>query len=166
MTVVAAAFAAALAVAPSDRLAMADRLFNRGEYKTAQEEYLALRGEASIDAAELAYRLAATARALKDDAATRAAADAFLAANPAHRLADSVRLMKALSGTDDQRRAELKLLDRDDVAPSVRAEALVRLARLGGGADLYERALKLDPKGRFSSYARLMHAMRLHESES
>ena len=164
MTVLAAAFAAALAVTPSDRLAMADRLFNRGEYATAREEYLALRGEKSIDPAELLYRLAASARALKDDAATRAAADAFLSANPAHKLADSVRLMKAMAGTDDQRRAELPLLDRDDVSPAVRAEALVRLAQVGGDASLYVRALKLDPKGRFASYARLMHAKRLHES--
>ena len=164
MTLFAAAFAAALAVTPSDRLAMADRLFNRGEYATAREEYLALRGEKSIDAAELGYRLTASARAVKDDAATRAAADAFLAANPAHKLADSVRFMKAMAGTDAERRAELPLLDRDDVAPAVRAEALVRLAQLGGDASLYERAVKLDPTGRFSSYARLMHAMRLHES--
>ena len=164
MTVFAAVFAAALAVTPSDRLAMADRLFNRGEYAAAREEYLALRGEKSMDPAELLYRLAASARALKDDAATRAAADEFLSANPAHRLADSVRLMKAMAGTDAQRRAELPLLDRDDVAPAVRAEALVRLAQAGGDASLYVRALKLDPKGRFASYARLMHAKHLHES--
>ena len=37
--------------------------------------FLALRGEKSIDAAELAYRLTASARAVKDDAATRAAAE-------------------------------------------------------------------------------------------
>lgn len=164
MTVLAAAFAAALAVTPSDRLAMADRLFNRGEYATAREEYLALKGEKAVDAAELAYRLTASARALKDDAATRAAADEFLSANPAHRLADSVRLMKAMAGTDEQRKAELPLLDRDDVAPDVRAEALVRLAHLGGDPSLYARALKHDPKGRFASYARFMHAVRLHES--
>ena len=164
MTVFAAVFAAALAVTPSDMLAMADRLFNRGEYAAAREEYLALRGEKSMDPAELLYRLAASARALKDDAATRAAADEFLSANPAHRLADSVRLMKAMAGTDAQRRAELPLLDRDDVAPAVRAEALVRLAQAGGDASLYVRALKLDPKGRFASYARLMHAKHLHES--
>ena len=165
MTLLAAVFAASLAVTPADRLAMADRLFNRGDYATAREEYLALRGEKSIDAAELAYRLTASARAVKDDAATRAAADAFLAANPAHKLADSVRLMKAMSGTEAERRAELPLLDRDDVAPAVRAEALVRLAQITGDASLYARSLKLDPKGRFAAYARLMHAMRLHESK-
>ncbi len=163
--VLAAAFAAALAVTPSDRLAMADRLFNRGDFKTAREEYVALRGEKSIDAAELGYRLAASARALKDDAATRADAEAFLAANPGHKLADSVRLMKAMAGTDAERRAELPLLDRDDVAPAVRAEALVRLAQATGDAALYSRALRVDPKGRFASYARLMHAMQLHGSK-
>lgn len=160
-----AVLAVSLAVTPSDRLAMADRLFNRGEYAAAREEYLALRGEKSIDSAELAYRLTASARALKDDAATRAAAAAFLAANPAHKLADSVRLMKAMAGTEAERRAELPVLDRDDVAPVVRAEALVRLAQITGDAALYARAVKLDPKGRFAAYARLMHAMRLHESK-
>ena len=165
MTLAAAAFAAALAVTPSDRLAMADRLFNRGDYATAREEYLALRGEKSIDPAELGYRLVASARAVKDGPATRAAADEFLAANPAHKLADSVRLMKAMSGTDAERMAELPLLDRDDVAPQLRAEALVRLAQATGDASLYARSLKLDPKGRFASFARLRRAMLLHESK-
>ena len=165
MTLLSAVFAASLAVTPSDRLAMADRLFNRGEYATAREEYLALRGEKTIDASGLAYRLTASARAMKDDAAARAAADAFLSAYPAHKLADSVRLMKAMSGTEDQRRAELPLLDRDDVSPVVRAEALVRLGQITGDAALYARSLKLDPKGRFSAFARLKHAMALHESK-
>ncbi len=41
---------AAIAVLPADRLAMADRLFNRGEYAAAKEEYAALRGEKSVPA--------------------------------------------------------------------------------------------------------------------
>ena len=39
---------AALAVLPADRLVMADRLFNRGDYAAADVEYRALVGEASI----------------------------------------------------------------------------------------------------------------------
>ena len=46
----------ALAVAPSDRLAMADRLFNRGEYAAAQTEYAALAGEKEIAADVIAFR--------------------------------------------------------------------------------------------------------------
>ena len=160
----AGAFAAALAVAPADRLAMADRLFNRGEYAAARTEYLALRGEKSVDAAALGYRLAASAKAVGDGAAARAAAADFLAKYPAHERADAVRLIKALSGTEAERKAELPLLDRDDAPPEVRAEALVRLADLTGDAALYERGLKADPKGRFASYARLMRARSLHES--
>jgi len=160
----AGAFAAALAVAPADRLAMADRLFNRGEYAAARTEYLALRGEKAIDAAALGYRLAASAKAVGDGAAARAAATDFLAKYPAHERADAVRLIKALSGTEAERKAELPLLDRDDAPPEVRAEALVRLADLTGDAALYERGLKADPKGRFASYARLMRARSLHES--
>ena len=49
---------AAVSVLPADRLAMADRLFNRGEYAAAKEEYAALRGEKAVPADELLYRLA------------------------------------------------------------------------------------------------------------
>ena len=55
---------AAIAVLPADRLAMADRLFNRGEYAAAKEEYAALRGEKAVPADELLYRLAECDRAL------------------------------------------------------------------------------------------------------
>jgi hypothetical protein len=40
-----AALLSAIAVLPSDRMAMADRLFNRGEYVEARSEYAALEGE-------------------------------------------------------------------------------------------------------------------------
>ena len=39
-----AALALAIAVLPTDRLAMADRLFNRGRYADAETEYRALVG--------------------------------------------------------------------------------------------------------------------------
>ena len=56
--------AAALAVAPADRLALADRLFNRGAYADARAEYAALKGESSLAADDLLYRLAECDRAL------------------------------------------------------------------------------------------------------
>lgn len=156
--------AAALTVAPSDRMAMADRLFNRGEYAAARAEYLALKGEKSVDSASLGYRLASSAHAAGDKAAARAEAGEFLAKHPDHKQADAVRLMKAMNAESAERRAELVVLDRDGVQPSIRAEALVRLAEDTKDASLYERALKLDPKGRFASYSRLMYARSLHES--
>ena len=57
---------AALTVAPSDRLAMADRLFNRGDYASARREYLALKGEKGVDEADVLYRLAAASEGVKD----------------------------------------------------------------------------------------------------
>ena len=39
----------AVSVLPSDRLAMADRLFNRGQYADAEKEYRALSGEKGIE---------------------------------------------------------------------------------------------------------------------
>ena len=55
---------AAVTVLPADRLAMADRLFNRGEYAAARAEYAALSGEKSLSAEEVLYRLAECDRAL------------------------------------------------------------------------------------------------------
>ena len=71
MTLLAAIIAtASLAVTAHDKLAMADRLFNRGEAAAARSEYKALLGSKDIDASELAYRLVASASAAGDKAAT------------------------------------------------------------------------------------------------
>ena len=50
------AILAAIAVLPADRLAMADRLFNRGEYAAAKAEYAELSKDKSLSKAELVYR--------------------------------------------------------------------------------------------------------------
>ena len=155
---------AALTVAPSDRLAMADRLFNRGDYAAARREYAALKGEKGVDEADVLYRLAASSEGLKDPKGTVADADAFLAKFASHRLADRVRLMKALASEGEARKNELQLLDRDDADPSLRAEALFHLARMSNDAALYERCRKLDPKGRYAAYASFYHASAALES--
>ena len=155
---------AALTVAPSDRLAMADRLFNRGDYAAARREYAALKGEKGVDEADVLYRLAASSEGLKDTKGTVADADAFLAKFASHRLADRVRLMKALASEGEARKKELQLLDRDDAEPSLRAEALFHLARMGGDPSLYERCRKLDPRGRYAVYAAFYHASEALES--
>ena len=49
---------AAVTVLPSDRMAMADRLFNRGKYAEAQAEYRALQAEKDIARDEIVLRLA------------------------------------------------------------------------------------------------------------
>ena len=162
--IVFATMLAALTVAPSDRLAMADRLFNRGDYASARREYLALKGEKGVDEADVLYRLAAASEGMKDAKAVRADADAFLAKFAAHRLADRVRLMRALVCEGEERRKELRMLDRDDADPSLRAEALFHLAKMSNDASLYERCRKLDPKGRYAVYASFYHASAALES--
>ena len=165
MTVLAAIFAAAsLAVTAHDRLAMADRLFNRGEAAAARAEYKALLGAKDIDASELAYRLAASASAAGDKAATRSEGTAFLKTYPSSPHADKVRLLVALAGSDTERLSELKLLDRDDAPPAVRAEALYRMAEATGDVALFERSFKIDPSGRFAPYAKIAHATKLLEN--
>ena len=64
MTILSAVLLAAITVAPSDRLAMADRLFNRGRYADAEAEYRSLVGEKGIAEDELLFRLAECDRAL------------------------------------------------------------------------------------------------------
>ncbi len=144
---------AALAVLPSDRLAMADRLFNRGEYAAAKVEYSALRGEKSIAADELLYRLAECERALGARTAARSLYGEILERHPSSPRADRSRLMKALVGDEAGRREELKSLDSDRVEPPIRAAALYHLGVLTGDAECLARSLKLEPHGRYSTYA-------------
>ena len=156
------ALAAALSVADADRLAMADRLFNRGDVALARTEYLALRGSSEIDAAELGYRIVECANAVGDKEATRREGEAFVKSFPSSAHADRVRLLTAMAATDASKRLdELRLLDRDDVSGPVRAQALYRMAEATGETALYERSFKSDPGGRIAPYAKIAHATRL-----
>ena len=166
MTAFAGFLLAALAVLPSDRLAMADRLFNRGEYAEAKTEYAALRGEPSVAADELAYRLAECERALGNAAAAGRLYGELLAKFPESRHADRARLARALSSDDDvARRLDLKTLDSDRVDPSVRAVALYHLGVATSDSKLLERAVRTDPKGKLAPYARYRRAAILVESK-
>ena len=98
---------AAIAVIPADRLAMADRLFNRGEYAAARVEYAALSGEKSIPADEVIYRLAECDRALGKSAEARRGYGELLEKFPTSPRADRSRLMRALAGTPEERAADL-----------------------------------------------------------
>ena len=57
-------FAAALALAPADRLQMADRMFAKGLHAEAAREYAALKGEKTVSADDIAFRLAECDRLL------------------------------------------------------------------------------------------------------
>ena len=146
---------AALAVLPTDRLAMADRLFNKGDYAAAAVEYKALVGEKSIAADELAYRLAECARATgrADEAARHYAALVRDAPDSKH--AGAARLQLALAATGDERARALAALDTDRVAPSVRAAALYHLGAEKNDAEILRRCVQTEPKGRYAPYADL-----------
>ncbi len=153
-----AALLASIAVLPSDRMAMADRLFDRGSYAAAKAEYAALKGAAGIAEDELSYRLAECARALGDAASARTAYGDLLNRFPLSRHAPRARLMRALAGTEAERRAELKLLDSDAVPAAIRATALYHLGVLTNDADAFARCVKLDPAGPCAAYAKFRHA--------
>lgn len=146
---------AALAVLPADRLAMADRLFNKGDYATAAVEYKALVGEKSIAADELAYRLAECARAAgqADEAACHYAA--LVRDAPDSKYAGAARLQLALAATGEDRLRALAALDTDRVEPSVRAAALYHLGVEKNDAEILRRCVLAEPKGRYAPYADL-----------
>ena len=150
-----AVFFATLAVLPGDRLAMADRLFNKGDYRSAAVEYRALEGEKSIAADELAYRLAECARATGDAAGAAKRYAALVEAFPDSKHAASARLRLALAATGDERRRRLAALDTDRVPASVRAAALYHLGAEANDAELLARCARTDPKGRYATYADL-----------
>ena len=152
---ISAALMAVLAVAPSDRMAMADRLFNRGRYAEAQIEYAALVGEKAIQEDALLYRLAECERARGNSAAARQKYGELLTKYPASELAARARLYRALAGTPEEQEKELPLLDVDDVEASLRATALYHLGVARKAAKDLEKCLSLEPKGKYAPYAKL-----------
>ena len=152
------AFAALDAVTPGDRMAMADRLFDRGNFEKARVEYVALKGLDGVAEDELLYRLAECDRSLGDKESARAEYAELLKRFPVSRRAARARLMRSLCGSDEQKRAELRLLDSDSVEPSLRAVALYHLGVLEKDADMLGRCAKLDPKGRYAPYAKFHRA--------
>lgn len=149
---------AAVAVLPSDRMAMADRLFDRGEYASAQKEYVALKGASGIAADEILFRLAECSRLAGDGAKARSAYGELVDKYPLSRHADRSRLMMALETRGAERVSQLKLLDSDKVRPAVRASALYHIGIETDDKDALVRCIKLDPKGPYSLYAKFHHA--------
>ena len=144
---------AAITVLPADRLAMADRLFNRGEYAAARAEYAALDGEKSVPAEELLYRLAECDRAMGKSAEARREYGELIEKFPTSARADRARLMRALAGTPEERTSELKVLDSDRVAADIRAAALYYLGSAANDPETLARSVRLDPKGKYAPYA-------------
>lgn len=153
-----ALIAAAVTVLPSDRMAMADRLFDRGDYASARVEYRALQNIDGVPADEILYRLAECDRLAGDLPKARAAYGELIQKFPLSRHADRSRLMSALSCEGQERVSALKLLDSDKVRPAVRASALYHLGTATGDKDALARCIKLEPKGPYALYAKFHHA--------
>jgi len=165
LATVAAWSAMAIDVLPADRLAMADRLFNKGEYALAVSEYRALAGEPSVAADELLYRTAECERALgRTEPALRAYGE-LVRKFPLSRHAASSRLQLALSARGEDRLRKLSDLDSDRVEGGIRAVALYHLGVEKGDADALQRCVRCDPKGRYADYANLQAGTLLVEDK-
>lgn len=156
---------AALTVLPADRLAMADRLFNRGKYAEAKAEYTALSAEESIAKDELLYRAAECERALGGNDMAKRLYRELYERFPNSRHADHSRFMCAMGETGDERIRLLRLLDGDRVRKDVRATALYHLGVETGDAAILDRCVKIDPEGRYAVYATLKRATILTNSK-
>ena len=160
-----AGLALAIAVLPSDRLAMADRLFNRGRYADAEAEYRALVGVKSVAADELLFRLAECDRVLgRNDAARRGYAELFNR-HPDSPRASRARFMYAMGAKGAERSRLLSGLDSDRVPPDIRAAALYYLGSETSDVAALERCVSLDPKGQYAPYASLKIGTRLTSSD-
>ena len=156
---------AALAVLPSDRLAMADRLFNKGLHTEAAAEYEALKSEPSIAPDELLYRFAECDRAAgKNESACRRYAELY-EKHPDSRYAPRARFMHAMGMKDEERKRELAALDSDRVPADIRAAALYHLGVDNSDVAMLERCEKLDPAGKYATYASLRRGTLLSASK-
>lgn len=164
MTFALAILLSALAISNSDRMAMADRLFNRGDYAQAKKEYLALESEVGLDRAAILYRLVAAGKAMKEAAFVREKGAQFLQEFPGHEKENHVRFLRALMGTDEEKLHELKELDRDGVPNDIRAGALCIMGTQLNDESMLERSVKLDPSGSYTSYAKSTRATKLMKS--
>lgn len=165
MTISLAIIAASVAILPSDRMAMADRLFDRGLHAEARNEYIALKGTPGVPEDELLYRIAEATRASGDAKGARSAYGELLSKFPASRHANRARLMRAVAGTEAEQKAELPALDTDGVPNDIRAAALYHLGSLTADAGMLLRCARTEPKGPYAVAARFRRAAVLAESK-
>ncbi len=150
---------------PADRLAMADRLFNRGRYDEAAAEYRLLEKEPSVAADAVQFRLAECDRAAGRAAAAQSRFGELVRLYPDSEFADSARLQLALASSGAERQRQLAALDSDRVRNSVRAAALYQLGRELRDADRLARAIAADPDGPYADYAKLQRGTLLAEAK-
>lgn len=157
-----------VAIQPADRLRMADRLFNKGEYRDAKAEYNALRqlrDKKGVADDELLFRLAETDRLLGDMKSSAREYQLLVEKFPNSKYVHRSRLVRALEITDKEAKInELKLLDKPGVDNGTRATALYHIGILTKDAGLLKRAIELDPKGKYADHAAFQRAAILSES--
>ena len=146
---------AALAVLPSDRLQMADRLFNRGNYAAALAEYQSLSGNPEIGADELVFRIAECNRAVGKSADAMNGYAELVRRFPDSQYAAQARFLCAMGAESKDRVKLLAALDSDRVDKATRAAALYHLGIETKSAEALEKCVSVDPKGKYSEFAML-----------
>ena len=158
--IVSSILAAAVAVLPSDRMAMADRLLDKGDYARAKTEYVAVKGAAGIPEDEIIYRLAECDRLSGDSKEARRLYGELLNKYPLSRHAHRSQLMKALLSDGDEKINALRILDSDRVEPAIRARALYNIGITLNDRNALKRCVEVEPNGPYFYYAKF-HASSL-----
>ena len=155
----------AISVLPSDRMAMADRLFSKGQYADAAAEYRTLVGQEGVKTDEIRFRLAECDRATGRNEAAHAGYREVFAKHPDSQYAAQARFLYAMGSAAEERRKMLAELDSDRVRLETRTAALYHLGTETSDAELLAKCVKLDPKGRYADYANLKYGMLLDASK-
>ena len=156
--------ALAIAVLPADRLAMADRLFNKGQYADAEKEYRALSGAAGIAEDALLFRFAECDRVAGRTAAAREGYRSLFTKHPESRHAPRARFLYAMGFEGTERHKLLAELDSDRIERETRSAALYYLGSETSSADMLVKCVKLDPDGKYAPYANLKYGTLLNAS--
>ena len=155
----------AITVLPSDRMAMADRLFNGGKYEAAAAEYRALSGQEGIAADEILFRLAECDRLAGRTAAALKGYAELIAKFPESAHTSRARFLNAMGRTGLERRKLLTELDSDRIDLETRTAALYHLGSEASDPAILKKCVKLAPKGRYAPYANLKYGSLLSASE-
>ena len=164
MMMLASLLTLAIAVLPSDRMAMADRLFNKGRHAEAEAEYRALVGQEGVAADELLFRLAECDRVAGRGDAARKAYSELYTKYPDSRHAVRARFMHAMGAQGLERHKLLAELDSDRIDVETRTAALYHLGAETSDTDVLAKCVKLAPKGKYAPYANLKYGTLLTSS--
>ena len=154
----------AIAVLPADRLAMADRLFNKGQYADAEKEYRSLVGAKGVAEDELMFRLAECDRVVGRSAEALKGYRELNAKFPESKHATRARFLYAMGMKGLERRKLLADLDSDRIDVETRTAALYYLGSETSDAEMLAKCVRLAPEGKYASYANLKYGTILNAS--